>query len=200
MEGRPMLARLTHDQLDAIAPIGSDGAVNVEADALSSLLAGILGEQSVRVAITMADYDQHPDGVPEPSTRSVRGIAWSPAAVENRSKVWSFRTDALALSITDEGEHDSPVSEDADLIARAILVIADQYPGSIVKEPSARIEAQLPSGRKQIRVVVTHDARVVRVEDVINGMELIAYNAGRLAVAMVKPVEDGKALVTKFGF
>jgi hypothetical protein len=80
-------------------------------------------------------------------------------------------------------------------------VIADQYPESVVKERSARVEVLLPSGEtKQVRVVVTHSARVTRPQDVLEGVEAIAFAAERLAVAIVCPVEGGMAVVRKFGF
>jgi hypothetical protein len=194
-----MLTALTQDQLDAIAPIGADGGISVSTEALSFILGEALGVALPSVAITAADYDQHDDGTPEPATRTVKGIAWVSLG-ENRCNKWSFRSDGLALSTTDEGIQPCPISEDDELIARAIVVIADGYPESIINPNTGRIEALLPSGEtKKIRVVVVHDPRITRPEDVLSEIELIALGAGTLGLALVKPVEGGQAIVRKVG-
>ena len=195
-----MLIPLTLAQLDRVVPIADDGAITVDTVALAALLASELDAGSLRTAICRIDYDQHSDGTPEPSTRSVRGIAWAPAAEQNQSHKWSFRSDGLALSTTDEGIQLSPISEDADLIARAIIAVAEGYPGSRISDRTARIELGLVNGKtKQVRVVVAHDARIARPEDVLAPMEFLAYGAGALGVVIVQPVEGGQALIRKMG-
>lgn len=130
----------------------------------------------------------------------MKGICWHSLG-DDRCGKWSFRLDGLALSTIDEGEQLCPVSKDERLVARAIRVIADQYPESIVNPSTGRIEALLPSGAtKKIRVVVIHDARISRPEDVLADIELIALNAGTLGVALVNPTEEGQAIVRKIGF
>ena len=194
-----MLIRLTEAQLDAIAPIAADGTVTVDRAALASVLTARLGTESLAIAIISVDYAQHPDGAPELSTRAIKGICWESAG-NDRCHKWSFRSDGLALSTTDEGEQPCPISEDADLIARAIVAVADGYPGSSVSERTARIELSPARGKtKQIRVAVLHDPRITRPEDVLAPLEFLAFNAGTLGVAMVQPVEGGQALVRKFG-
>jgi len=195
-----MLICLTQSQLDAIAPITDDGTLTVNTGVLSHLLGEQLGVESPSIAITKVDYDQHDNGTPEPSTRSVRGIAWAPTEQENRSRIWSFISDGLALTTSDEGINLSPVSEDPDLIARAIIAVSDGYPGSTVSEDTGRIEATPAGGKtKKIRVVVVHDARITRPEDVLSDIELIALRAGTLGLALLEPVEGGQALVVKHG-
>jgi hypothetical protein len=194
-----MLTNLTSAQLSSIAPIQSDGAIVADTDALAIILSESVGFPNIHVALNKVDYDQHEDGTPEPDTRTVRGICWSSLG-HDRCHKWAFRTDGRALSTTGEGEQPCPISEDADLMARAIIAIADQYPDSEIDERTARVTVHLPSGRhKKVRVVVTTDPRVVRAEDVLDFMERIAYKAGSLGVVMVTPVEGAQALVRKFG-
>lgn len=194
-----MLNKLSEDQLNAFAPIAEDGSITVDTEVLSDLLGEVLDTEPPLVALSSVDYAQHTDGTPEPATRTVKGIAWVSLG-GNRCHKWSFRSDGLALSTTDEGEHRCPISEDADLVARAIIAIADSYPETIIDERNNRLTVLLPSGEtKKTRVVVIHDPRVVRAEDVLEGLERIAYRAGTLGVAVVQPVEGGQALVRKFG-
>ncbi len=196
-----MLTKLTEEQLNQFAPIAADGGIAVDTGVLSDLLGEVLGVEAPMVALSSVDYSQHADGTPEPNTRTVKGIAWVSLG-DNRCHRWSFRTDGLALSTTDEGEQPrSPISEDADLIARAIIAIADSYPETIIDERNNRLTVLLPSGEtKKARVVLIHDSRVVRAEDVLDDdLELIAYRAGTLGVAIVHPVEGGQAVVRKMG-
>ena len=194
-----MLIDLTEAQLDAFAPIAGDGTISVDTVALASVLGEQLAVEPLRIAITKVDYDQHSDGIPEPNTRAVKGICWASLG-DNQCHKWSFRSDGLALSTTDEGEQPCPISEDSDLIARAIIAVADGYPGSNISERTARIELSPAEGKvRQIRVVVLHDPRITRPEDVLAPLEFLAFNAGTLGVAMVQPVEDGQALVRKIG-
>lgn len=194
-----MLIRLTKAQLDAIAPIAADGAIAVDRATLASILEDELGSAPLAIAIMSVDHDQRSDGTPEANTRTVKGVCWTPLG-DNRCHKWSFRSDGLALSTTDEHEQPCPISDDADLISRAILAVADGYPGSIISERTARIELSPPQGRvKQVRVVVLHDPRVGRPEDVLAPLEFLAFQAGALGLAMVQPVEGGQALVRKFG-
>lgn len=194
-----MLITLTTEQLDTIAQINPDGVMVADTDALAIILAQSVGVPEVQVALNRVDYDQHEDGTPEPDTRTVRGICWSSLG-NDRCHKWSFRTDGRALSTTDEREQPCPISEDADLIARAIIAIADLYPESAIDERTARISILLPSGNhKLVRVVVTQDPRITRPEDVLVGLEQTAFKAGSLGVVMVTPVENGQALVRKFG-
>ena len=195
-----MLIHLTKAQLEAIGPIAADGTITVDCAALATLLGEKLEIKPPRIAITKVDYDEHGDGTPEPATRSVRGIAWLPIEQHNHSRVWSFRSDGLALSTAEEGVQLSPISEDSDLITRAIIAVADGYPGSHISDRTARIELGLVNGKtKQVRVVVAHDARITRPEDVLAPLEFLAYGAGALGVAIVQPVEGGQALIRKMG-
>jgi hypothetical protein len=195
-----MLITLSQEQLDTFAPIGGDGSISIDSDALASVLSSALGSEPLQLAITSVDYDQHTDGTPEPNTRTVKGIAWTSLG-DNRCHKWSFRSDGPALSTTDEGTHPCPISEDADLVARAIIAIADSYPETVIDERNNRLTVLLPSGEtKKARVVVIHDPRVIRAEDVLeNDLELIAFRAGTLGVAIVHPIEGGQAVVRKVG-
>lgn len=194
-----MLTKLTEEQLDSFAPIAEDGSIIADTTVLSRILGEALGVDSPHVALTSIDYDQHPDGTPEPNTRTVKGIAWTSLG-DNRCHKWSFRSDGLALSTTDEGIHPTPISEDSELVARAILAIADSYPDTLIDERHNRLTVLLPSGEtRKARVVVIHDPRVIRAEDVLEGLELIAFHAGTLGLALVHPVEGGQAVVRKFG-
>jgi hypothetical protein len=194
-----MLIRLTKTQLDTIAPIAADGVIAVDRTTLASILENQLGSEPLAIAIMSVDYDQHSDGTPELNTRTVKGICWLPLG-SNRCHKWSFRSDGLALSTTDEHEQPCPISDDTELISRAILAVADDYPESIISERTARIELSPPQGRvKQVRVLVIHDPRISRPEDVLAPLEFLAFKAGALGLAMVQPVEGGQALVRKFG-
>lgn len=194
-----MLTTLTEEQLYAFAPIAEDGSITADTAALSNLLGETLGIEPPLVALSTVDYDQHTDGTPEPNTRTVKGIAWVSLG-DNRCHKWSFRTDGLALSTTDEAEQPCPISEDADLIARAVIVIADSYPETVIDERNNRLTVLLPSGEtRKARVVVIHDPRVIRPQDVLEPMELLAYQAGALGVAVVHPIEGGQAVVRRFG-
>lgn len=195
-----MLTKLSQEQLDRFAPIAEDGSIVANTAELSSILGEVLGVEFPDVALSSVDYAQHPDGTPEPDTRTLKGICWVSLG-SNRCRKWSFRTDGLALSTTEEGEHLCPISEDADLVARAIIAIADSYPDTLIDERNNRLTVLLPSGEtKKARVVVVHDPRVIRPEDVLdNELELIAYRAGTLGIAVVHPRDDGQALVRKFG-
>jgi hypothetical protein len=195
-----MLIRLTSEQLDDIAPIDGDGVITVDTDALASIVAENLGIGEVFVAVSSVDYDQHNDGTFEPNTRAIKGICWHSLG-DNRCNRWAFNSDGHALTVTDEGEHEPcPVSEDANLIAKAIIAIADSYPDAIIDERNNRLTVRLSNGtEKKVRVVVTTDPRIVRAEDVLYDLELIAYRAGTLGVAMVTPVQNGQAVVRKCG-
>lgn len=195
-----MLIKLTQEQLDNIAPIDGDGVITADTDTLAIILAESLGVDDVMVALNKVDYDQHQDGTPEPNTRTIRGICWQSLEHDDLCHKWSFRTDGLALSITDEKEQPCPISENADLVARATIAIADSYPDTVIDERNNRLTVLLPNSEtKKARVVVTQDPRVVRAEDVLEGLELIAYRAGTLGVAMVMPQKNGQAIVRKMG-
>lgn len=195
-----MLIKLTQTQLDSIAPIDGDGAITVDTATLAIILAESVGVDDVMVAITSVDYDQHEDGTPEPDTRTVKGICWQSLEHDDLCHKWSFRSDGRALSITDEKQQPCPISENADLVARAIIAIADSYPDTVIDERNNRLTVLLSNGEtKKARVVVIQDPRVVRAEDVLEDMELIAHRAGTLGVAMVTPVKNGQALVRKMG-
>lgn len=193
-----VLTKLTLKQLDSVAPVGADGVIDVDTVRLAGILAGYVGSPNVALAISSTDYDQHADGSPEPATRAIKGVWWVSTGVD-RARVGSFRSDGMALSITDEGEKLSPIAEDVELVAKAILVIAGQYEDSEVRE-SARIGVIMPDGTsKQIRVVVIRDPRIVRPKDVLTAAEFIAYQANRLGIVLVQPVANGHALVRKMG-
>ena len=194
-----MLVALSSEQLDTIAPINDDGVIVADTEALAIILAESVGVTDVQVALSLVDYSQHDDGTPEPDTRTLKGISWQSLG-DNRCHKWSWRTDGRALSITDEAEQPCPISQDADLVARATIAIADQYPKTVIDERNNRLTVLLPNGaERKARVVVVTDPRVVRAEDVLEGLERIAYRAGTLGVAMVTPVEGGQALVRKIG-
>jgi len=195
-----MLTKLTDEQLDSIAPISGDGVILVDRQALMKVLDAILKTTLTNVAISSVDYAQHEDGTPEPDTRTVKGIAWTSMG-DNRCRKWSFRADGRALSTTDEGEQPCPISEDPDLIAKATIVVADQYPDTVIDDRNARLTVTLPNGvSKKARVIVVTDPRIIRAEDVLdNDMELIAFRAGTLGVALVQPVAGGQAIVRKMG-
>lgn len=195
-----MLVTLSQEQLDAVAPIAEDGSITVVRDALFGVLDEALGTTLTGLAVSSVDYSQYGDGTPEPDTRTVKGIAWTSVG-DNRCRKWSFHTDGKAMSVTDEGEHRCPICEDAELVARGIIAIADQYEGTAIDERNNRLTVTLPSGEvKKARVVVTHDPRVLRPEDVLdNDMELMAYRAGTLGVVIVLPRDGGQALVRKMG-
>lgn len=193
-----MLIKLTDEQLDSIAPIDGDGAITVDTATLAIILAESVGVDDVMVAISSVDYDQHEDGTPEPDTRTVKGICWQSLEHDDLCHKWSFRTDGRALSVTDEKQQPCPISENADLVARAIIAIADSYPDTTIDERNNRLTVLLKNGEtKKARVVVTQDPRVVRAEDVLEGLEAIAFKAGTLGVAMVMPNKNGQAVVRK---
>jgi len=193
-----MLIELTEDQLDSFAYVGTDGGFYDNAEALSALLEEALGIEQPRVSFSELDYQTDSAREPILSTRIVEGIAWVSLG-NNRCRRWGFRSEGLALSITDEGEQLCPVSEDADLVAQAISIVAKSYPGAVIDQRDNRLTVQRPNGRTmKARVLVIHDPRINRMADVLSPMDYRAYNAIELGVAVVRPNDDGQMVITKF--
>ncbi|NTU70453.1 MAG: hypothetical protein HGB10_01310 [Coriobacteriia bacterium] len=192
-----ILVHLEAGQLDDIISIGVDGSVDVDTEALARVLSKPLGLVGVRVAVANADYLQHEDGSPEPDTRTVSGIWWHPKG-DDTALTGGFIVEGHVLSITTEGEGESPLAEGTEVIERATKAIASQHEGSEVLE---RGLFQVPSltGEKPVRVVVTRDYRIRRPQDLLDADELVTFDAGRLALAIVQMIGGGKALVIKHG-
>ena len=126
------------------------------------------------------------------------GIWWHPKG-DDTALIGGFIIEGHALSITTEGEGESPLAEGAEVIERATKAIASQHEGSEVLEPGL---FQVPSltGEKPVRVVVTRDYRIRRPQDLLDAGELAEFSAGRLALVIVQMIGGDKALVVKLGF
>jgi len=183
------MTHITSEQLRTIVPMTIEGDISVNVEELRSLLERRLEQPDLELAISRVDYL----GKAPTLSRIVDGICWWSRG-DNRALVWSFRVDALRLDIISEGDQLCPISEDPDLITRAVGAVAN-YTGGQVNQ-RGRIEVPNGDGTaKQVRVVVVHSDRVVRPEDCLSGVELLAWNAGRLGVALLFPLGEGKALI-----
>lgn len=191
------LARLDSSELDAVAVIGDDGALQLDTDALAKLISKAVGAVGIRVAVSSADYLQHGDGTVEPATRTFSGIWWLSNG-DDTALIGGFIVEGLAMTITPEGEGEAPLTESAEIVDRATRAIASQYEGSeIVETGLARLTG--PAGEKLARVVVTRDYRIRRPQDILNAAELLEFNDGHLGLAIVQVVGGNKALVVKHG-
>lgn len=104
-------SRLEQHELDRVIPIADDGGIDVDTDVFARLTSRALGLLGVRVGVADVDYLQHEEGVPEPSTRSASGVWWHSDGDDNAT-VGGFVIDGLAMTVTTEGEGESPVAED----------------------------------------------------------------------------------------
>lgn len=192
------LVRLEQDELDSAIAIRDDGSIDVDTDVLARLISRAVGLLGIRVGVAGVDYLQHDDGVPEPSTRSASGIWWQSHG-DDTATIGGFVIDGLAMTVTTEGEGESPVAESDEVIDRATRAIASQHEGAEVVG-SGLIEVPGPAEAKRARVVVTRDYRVRRPSDVLRSEELQKFRSGALAVAIMHIIGGGKAIVTKEGF
>lgn len=192
-----MLIALKQGQLDDLAPIAADGSMNVDTDILAAILIKALEVPFVRLAVSSADYDQHDDGTPEPATRAITGIWWLSHG-DDRALIGGFIIEGRALTISTEGEGESPLAEGIDILDRATGAIASQYPGSEVVDTGS-VRARLPAEMKPVRVVVTRDYRIRRPQDVLSLNQCRELKAGRLGLAIVQVIGGDKALVMKHG-
>lgn len=187
------LVHLGTRELDEIISISEDGLVITDTQALARTIARPLGIVGVRVAISGADYLQQDDATPLPETRTVSGIWWHSHG-DDTATVGGFTIEGFAMAITTEGEADSPVVEDVEIIARATSSIASQHDGGTVVRPGL-IRIPSPSGGREARVVVTRDYRVRRPQDVLEPEEQGRFSSGALGLAVVHLIGGGKAIV-----
>jgi len=159
------LIRLEQDELDRVISIAEDGSVDVGTDALERLISRVVGLVRVRVGVAGVDYLQHEDGAPEPSTRSASGIWWHSHG-DDTATIGGFVIDGLAMTVTTEGEGESPVAESDEVVDRATRAIASQHEGAVVVE-SGLVEVPGPAEAKRVRVLVTRDHRVRRPQDLL---------------------------------
>lgn len=191
------LVRLEQDELDSIIAICDDGSIDVDTDVLARLIARAVWLLGVRVGVAGVDYSQHEDGVPEPSTRSASGIWWHSHG-DDSATIGGFMIDGLAMTVSTEGEGESPVAESEEVINRATRAIASQHEGAEVVG-SGLIEVSGPAEAKRARVVVTRDHRIRRPQDVLGTDELSAYQHGTFGLVIVQLIGGGKALVVSHG-
>ena len=191
------LVHLSEDQLDGVAAIGVDGSIAVDSNTLSRLLAKSLGLIGLRVAVSQADYLEHESGVAEPGTRTVTGIWWHSHG-DDTATIGGFVIEGLAMTITTEGEGESPLAEDGEILDRATKAIASQYEDAAIVE-TGLVNVPSPAGGKLARVVVTRDYRVRRPQDILGPDELSEFSGDRLGLAVVQVIGDGRALVTRHG-
>lgn len=191
------LVHLESDEVEAVIPFESDGSVDVGKEALVRVLSKHVGSVGLRVAASNLDYLPHEDGTPDPDTRTAAGIWWLPKG-NDTSLIGGYSIEGHALTITTEGESESPLAEDAEVINRATRAIASQYEGSEVLE-SGLMQVSEPSGSKQARVFVTRDHRVRRPQDLLEADDLAALDEGCLGLVIVQMIGGDKALVVKLG-
>jgi len=191
------LVGLEQDELDRLISIPRDGSVRVDTDVLARLVSRATGFVGVRVGVAGVDYLQHENGTPEPGTRSASGIWWHSHG-DDTATVGGFVIDGLAMTVTTEGEGESPVAESEAVIEKAARAIASQYEGGETVG-SGLIEVPWPSGWKRARVVVTRDHRVRRPQDLLDADELSALAVDELGLVIVHIIGGDKALVVKQG-
>ena len=192
-----MLVRLTQDQLEELAPIAGDGSISVSLETLTRLLSKPLQCVGLRASVASVDYLQHDTGEPETGTRALSGIWWLSHG-DDTSLIGGFVVDGRAMTITTEGENESPLAESIEVLDRATRAIASQYDGATVVRPGD-FQVPLIRGVKLARVVVTRDHRIRRPQDILTGSELAGLNAGHLGLAVVQTIGGNKALVIKHG-
>lgn len=191
------LIQLQFHELDSVISIAEGGSINVDTEALARLISRAVGLLGIRVGVAGTDYLQHEDGAPEPATRSASGIWWHSHG-DDTATIGGFVIDGLAMTVTTEGEGESPVAEDEAVIDRATKAIASQYRGGAVVGLGL-IEIPGPSGAERARVVVTRDHRVRRPQDLLDPHELTAFGSDDLGLVIVHLIGGGKALVVKHG-
>jgi hypothetical protein len=177
--------------------IKGDGSIVVDTDAVARLLSKSLGLVGIRVGVSNADYLQHEDATPEPDTRTATGIWWHSHG-DDTALIGGFIIEGRAMTITTEGESESPVAESIDVVDRATKAIASQYEGAEILE-TGLFKFTAPAGEGLARVVVTRDHRVRRPQDVLDPDELEAFGAGSLGFVIVQLIGGEKALVIKHG-
>lgn len=190
-------SRLGQDELDRVISIACDASVHVDTNALARLVSRAVGLLGIRVGVAGVDYLQHEDGAPEPSTRTASGIWWH-SNDDDTATIGGFVIDGLAMTVTTEGEGESPVAESDDVVDRATKAIASQHEGAEVVG-SGLIEVPGPAEAMRARVVVTRDHRVRRPQDLLDEDDLREYEHERLGLVIVQLVGGDKALVIKHG-
>lgn len=191
------LVHLDAHQLNSVMLIESDRSIVVSTDALARLLSKSLGLVGIRVGVSNADYLQQEHGTPEADTRTISGVWWHPHG-DDTALIGRFIIEGHALTITTEGEGESPLAECIDIIDRATRAIASQYEGAEIVD-TGLIRVLGPSGVKAARVVVTRDHRVRRPEDVLVGDEFGEFRGNRFGLVIVQLIGGEKALVIKHG-
>lgn len=193
---RQMLT-LGENELDGAISIGDDGSIDVDTDVLARLISRAVGLLGIRVGVASVDYLQHEDGAPELATRSASGIWWHSHG-DDTAMIGGFLIDGLAMTVTTEGEGESPVAESVGVIDRATKAIATQHEGAEVVD-SGLIEVPRPTEAQRARVVVTRDYRVRRPQDLLKTDELREYQLNRFGIVIVQLIGGDKALVIKHG-
>lgn len=191
------LVHLGRDELDRVITIEADGSVTADTDVLANAISRALGVLGVRVALAALDYLQHEDRTPEADTRSASGIWWKSHG-NDTALIGGFIIDGHAMTMTTEGEGESPLAESDEIVDRATRAIASQYQGAEIVG-TGLINIPGPSGGKAARVVVTRDYRVRRPQDVLGRDEVLKYDGDHLGLAIVQVIGGEKALVIKHG-
>jgi|GEM_PF-4802132 len=191
------LVHLGQEELDRIITICEDGSINTDGDALSAVIGRALGVVGIRVGVAGVDYLQSEHGTPVPATRSASGIWWHSHG-DDTATIGGFVIDGLAMTVTTEGEGESPVAESEDVIDRTTRAIASQYEGGEVVGLGL-IEVPGPSGTKRARVAVTRDHRVRRPQDLLHPEELGAFDQDQFGLVITHLIGGDKALVISRG-
>ena len=191
------LVHLDRSDVDRIITIKNDGSVVADTNALSAVIARSLGVLGVRVAISSLDYLQTEAGAPEPDTRAASGVWWHSHG-DDTALIGGFIIEGHAMTITTEGEGESPLAEGVEIIDRATKAIASQYGGAEIVE-TGLMKVPRPSGVRAVRVVVTRDYRVRRPQDILGNDEFLEYGGDCLGLAIVQVIGGEKALVIKHG-
>lgn len=184
-------------QLDAITAIRADGALEADTAELAKVISGAVKLAGVRIAVSDVRYVQRDDPRTGPATRSMDGIWWLPRG-DDRALVGGFAVKELAMTITTEGENESPVAEDVEVLVQATEAIGLQIEGASVVG-TGLVEVPGPARVKPVRVIVTRDDRVCRPQDILAPEELRAFGNGGLAVAIVQVTDGEEPVVIKHG-
>lgn len=192
-----MLVPLLQSDIEQLLPVSDTGLMTVDRPKLSRLISRALGLAGLRTAVSAIDYCEDSQGRPIQGTASISGVWWLPHG-DDTALVGSFVLDALALSVSEEGERDAPLVEASGLVQAVATAVLSEYSSSGPRSDGL-FRVSVPEGEKLVRVVATRDYRIRRAEDILSSEEMVLFDRGAMGLVVVQLVGDGKALVIKDG-
>lgn len=192
-----MFVQLGQDELDGLICVDPGGEVVIDTEGVARRISRAVGLVGVRVGVDSLDYLQDEVATPYPSTRSASGIWWQSDGGDNAT-VGGFLISGFSMTVMTDGEKESPIVEDAEVVGRVTSAIAAQHAEATVKSPGW-FEVTCDTGRKVVRLVVTRDHRLRRPQDLLDPEEVSALHEDEIAFVIVQLVGGGKALVFSQG-